>query len=133
MEERFGNILHDCRNLSIMKETLPILGLRQLVHDYHFSYMLLENELHKTCTNDDEAVLNYFVNTNNPHIVAWRNKGLELIASFFTAPVMPWKDRLEILLFCVVKCDCYRIGCYYRTRPAGQHCYCTWPLPVSVD
>lgn len=131
MEQRFNSVLVDYRNVAEMITALPVKELRDIVHAYHYSELLLENELYKDPLSD-ENLTRFFEETKIAAIVAWRDSRLHFLREHTVLGKNPL-SAMGILTSCVVKCACMRVTCYYGILPMGSGCCCGWPLPLGKN
>lgn len=127
------DILHDCRGLPEMCRALPIAELRQMVHDYHYSELLLENEIYGV-GGTQKRVSNvnlyaYLRGTQDLNLVTWRDNRVAIVKSN-TGPWRPAHYDLDAVIGCQRPCKCLRVICYYQSDH-GCNCICGWPIPVN--
>lgn len=138
------DVLNDCRKLPEMCRVLPISDLRQMVHDYHYSDLLLENEIFglneyrigaQRTSNTQKAKQICLMETKHPELVRWRDthcnrlKSRREMEAELDCDYSP-AGALEFILLCYCRCTCLRPGCYFYGTINGTCCICGWPIPV---
>lgn len=137
MYQYLEDILHDCRKLPEMCRALPVTDLRQMVHDYHYSDLLLENEIFGSSRYKDgerrsqsaqDAIRKLLTQTKHPELVRWRDMQSNRLRVIW--PLYPTARLLSLILHCYTPCVCLRTGCYFSGSYYGTRCVCGWPIPV---
>lgn len=126
------DIMHDVRDTSALQTLLPVPGLRQVVHDYLVSMLVVENHFFQLLARESTEVttlsfpsyLSWFIMaTDQPDVVKWRTEcnkipRPEVRDLVQEIHVWPW-------WFCYRPgAPCSRPKCFHSARG----CICGWPL-----
>lgn len=115
-ERLFGSIMYDWRRLEEMQGALPIAGIRDIVHSYHYSPLLIENALFEANRQEQHyPFMTFLRNTRNPHILEYRRRYIKT------------QDDERIVLL-GKSGPCSRPGCYNNNN---HLCTCGWPIDRS--